>query len=158
MLAYKNDWNRSITSKVAVLTDLTVGGYLFCGGTLISRRHVLSSTLCQPEDTSRILEIRVQLGMNLGVYEVYKIILFSNQHRCVVIHNYTIIEPYTSTSGLFMTHFKFCSLKTNLEKFRSNFFKINVPSRFFRKNYELSCEIVFKIWVCYSMVSETNVT
>ena len=40
--------------------------------------------------------------------------------------------------------------KTNLEKFRSEFFR---PVKVSLKNYELSCEITLKIWVCYSMAS-----
>ena len=37
-------------------------------------------------------------------------------------NKHQIIVPYSlSTSGSFMNHFNFCSLKTNLEKFRYNF-------------------------------------
>ena len=51
-----------------------------------------------------------------------------------------------------MTHFNFCSLKTNLREISLQFF--NVPSKFSLKNSELSREIVLEIRVCYSMASE----
>ena len=88
-----------------------------------------------------VQQILVTLTNINGMLKLYRILYMFRVFVYKSCEEY--LFHYERTS--FLTHFNFCSLKTNLEKFRSNFF--NVRSDCFLKNYELYCEIALKTWV-----------